>query len=767
MTARFGASQPLARVEDPRLLAGAGRFTDDVVHEGQAYAAIVRSPHAHARIVSLATDAARRMPGVSAVFTAGDMRAAGVAAIRCTMPVTNRDGTARADPVRYPLAETHVRHVGDAIAMVVAESLACARDAAEAIEVEYEPLAAAIDPVAALADEAPRVWDDVPGNLCLDWGRGDAAQTDAAFARAAHVAQIEVVNNRVSANPLEPRGANARYDAATERWTITASTQGVFFVRDALATCFGVPAERFRVITPDVGGGFGIKIYMYPEYALVAFAARALGRPVKWTPERGESLVSDVHGRDNVSRAELALDHDGRFLALRVATVANLGAYLSDFAPLIPTAIGTHVLPSIYRFAAVAVRVRGVFTHTVPVDAYRGAGKPESHYLLERLIDVAARATGIDRIELRRRNLIEPRDMPWTSLFGMRYDSGDFPAILARALEASDWRGFAQRRDDSRARGRRRGIGLACYIEATGGAPTERAEIRFDADGGVSVLVGTQSNGQGHETAYVQLVSEALGVAPERLRVVQGDTDVIASGGGTGGSRSLYSQGEALVAVIDRIVARGRDAAGRELECAPSDLEFTRGAFRVVGTDRRIALVDLAARLAARGTPLDDGADARIAAITFPNGCHVAEVEIDAETGAVRLARFTVVDDMGNVLNPTIVTGQVAGGAAQGIGQALMERACYDADGQLVSGSFSDYAMPRADDLPPIDVVLQGVPCATNALGVKGAGEAGAIGAAPAVVNAIVDALGDRGVAHIDMPVTAERVWRALAGRAA
>ncbi|MCS6854277.1 MAG: molybdopterin-dependent oxidoreductase, partial [Elioraea sp.] len=613
-------------------------------------------------------------------------------------------------------------------------------------------------------------WDTIPGNVCFDWEIGDRAETDRLFAEAAHVTRLTVVNNRVVVASMEGRVAIGEYDASTERFTLHANTQGAWLVKRLLAEdVFHLPQERFRVVTNDVGGGFGMKLFVYPEHVMVLFAARALGRPVKWTSDRTEAFLSDTHGRDNITLGELALDSEGRFLALHTRTLANMGAYLSTFAPFIPTGAGTKVLASVYGFRAVYANVLGILTNTTPVDAYRGAGRPEANYVIERLIDQAARELGIDRVELRRRNMVPPSAMPWRTPVGATYDSGDFGKVLDAALARADWAGFPQRRQEAARCGRKRGIGLAYYLEATGGAPSERAEIRFNDDGTVDVLVGTQSTGQGHETAYVMLTANELGIPPERIRVVQGDSDLIPTGGGTGGARSLYSEGQAILATTAAVIEKGKQAAAEVLEVAPADIAFEQGTFSVVGTDRRIGILELAAAQRARAaagqpaTLLDSAEVAEIKAHTFPNGCHVAEVEIDPATGEVDVVRYTVCDDMGHVLNPLIVRGQVHGGVAQGIGQAVLERTVYDPEsGQLVSASFLDYGIPRADDLPDIDVDLIEIPCATNPLGVKGAGEAGAVGSPPAVINAVVDALADEGVTHIDMPVTPERVWRAI-----
>jgi carbon-monoxide dehydrogenase large subunit len=661
-----------------------------------------------------------------------------------------------------------VRHVGDPVALIVAETAAQAQDALEAVMVEYDILPAITDLATATNPGQPLVWPNAAGNVCFDWQTGDQAATDAAFASAAHVTRITVVNNRVITASMEARVALAEF--ADGRWTLTTNTQGGWFIKNIMARAvFHTDPQDFRVITPDVGGGFGMKLFLYPEHVLTCFAARRLGRPVKWVSSRGEAFLSDTHGRDNLTHAELAMDKAGTFLAMRTTNYAGMGAYLSNFAPMIPTLAGTKVLASVYGFRAIHARVIGVFTNTVPVDAYRGAGRPESNYLVERLIDAAAREIGMDRAEIRKRNMVGPAAMPYRTAMGQDYDSGDFVRVLDDALARIDWAGFPARRAAALAAGRRRGIGLAYYLEATAGAGTERAEIRFAADGFVDVYVGTQSTGQGHETAYVMVTADRLGVPGEKVRIHQGDTDIIPVGGGTGGARSLLSEGTALVVTAATVIERGRQAAADALEVAPADIEFAAGAFRVTGTDRTIDIMDVAARqrvrvAAGEDVPLLDAAEvATIEAGTYPNGCHIAELEVDPETGHVWTVRYLVVDDMGTVVNPMIVRGQAQGGVAQGIGQALLERTQYDAEsGQLLTASFMDYALPRAEDLPDIQIELIEVPCTTNPLGVKGAGEAGAVGSPPAVMNALIDALAPDGVTAIDMPATPERVWRAI-----
>jgi carbon-monoxide dehydrogenase large subunit len=768
-TTKFGLAQPVRRVEDPRLLIGAGRYTDDIVLPGLLHGVVLRSPHAAARITAIDVTPAASLAGVKAIYTGADMKADGIAPLPCAAPVQNRDGTPQATPPHPVLADGMVRHVGDPVAFVVADTVKAARDAAEQIVVEYELLASVTDTAGALDAGMPLVWPEVKHNLAFDWEIGDKAATEGQFAKAAHVTKLTVVNNRIIVSSMEARVAMADYDAAKQRWTLYANTQGGWLVKNLIAPMFGVAPEQFRVVTPDVGGGFGMKLFLYAEHAMTCYAARKLGRPVKWVSERSEAFLADTQGRDNVTLGEIALDAGGKFLALRSRNISNMGAYLSNFAPYIPTYAGTGVLSSIYGFQAIYANVLGVFTNTVPVDAYRGAGRPEANYLVERLVDAAARELKIDPAELRRRNMVPPSAMPHATPVGKSYDTGDFRKVFDLALEGVDYAGFTARRAEAAARGKRRGLGFSYYLEATGGDPTERAEIRFADDGFVDVYVGTQSTGQGHETAYVQLTATRLGIDGEKIRIRQGDTDTIPVGGGTGGARSLYSEGQAIFATTDTVITKGKQAAAEMLEAAPADIAFADGRFSIVGTDRGVDILSLAAnqrQRAAKGgtvTLLDAAEVANIDFHTFPNGCHIAEVEVDPETGVVEVVRYAVFDDVGKAVNPMIVRGQVHGGVAQGTGQALYERTAYDAEsGQLLSGSFMDYCLPRADDLPDIRVELVEVPCATNPLGVKGAGEAGAVGSPPAVINALLDALSPDGVTHIDMPATPEKVWRAM-----
>jgi carbon-monoxide dehydrogenase large subunit len=765
---KFGLAQSIRRVEDPRLLKGNGRYTDDIVLPGMLHGIVLRSPHAAAKLGMINTTAAASVAGVKAIYTAAELRADGIGPLPCAAPVQNRDGSDMANPPHLALAEGAVRHVGDPVAFIVADTAAAARDAAELMLVDYDVQPSITDMAHVIDADAPLVWPDVKQNIAFDWGIGDKAATDALFATAAHVTSLTVVNNRVVVASMEARAAIADYDSASDRWTLYANTQGGWLIKNLLGAVFQTEPTKFRVITPDVGGGFGMKAFLYAEHALTCYAARKLGRPVKWASDRGEAFLADTQGRDNVTLGELAIDKDGKFLALRTRNVANMGAYLSTFAPYIPTLAGGAVLSGVYNFQQIYANVLGVFTHTVPVDAYRGAGRPESNYLLERLVDAAARELNIDRAEMRRRNMVPQSAMPHATPVGKTYDAGDFATVLDAALTRMDYAGFAARRAEAARRGKRRGIGLAYYLEVTMGDPTERAEIRFAEDGFVDVYVGTQSTGQGHETAYIQLTSQRLGIDGEKIRVRQGDTDTIPFGGGTGGSRSLYSEGQAILITADSVIDKGKLAAAEALEAASADIAFADGRFSIVGTDRGIDIITLAAtqrQKVAAGEPastLDAAEVVNVAEHTFPNGCHMAEVEVDPETGMVEIVRYRVCDDFGKTVNPMIVRGQVHGGVSQGLGQALLERTSFDASGQLVTGSFMDYALPRAADFPDIEVDLIEVPSVSNPLGVKGAGEAGSVGSPPALINAIIDALSVDGVTHIDMPATPESVWQAL-----
>jgi carbon-monoxide dehydrogenase large subunit len=774
-SARFGAAHPTRRCEDPPLLVGQGCFTDDVSMPGQVYAAFVRAPVAHGELRRVDSARAAGLPGVLAVFTGADLMAAGLGAIPPLASFPGRGGRGLYPAAMPPLAVGRVRYVGEPVALVVAESAARAWDAVEAVRLEIAELPAVTDVAEAVAAGAPQVWPEAPGNVAFDWTDGDAAAVEAAFARAAHVERIRLRDPRLAPASLEPRAALGLWDEAAGRYTLVAPTQGVAVVRRLLAEhVFRVPPERVRVVTHDVGGGFGMKVQAYPEYAAVLFAARRLGRPVKWTATRLESFLGDTHGRDSLLEGELALDGEGRFLALRVRSWVGIGAYVSTYAAIFATNNTKNCLSSVYRIPAIQIDVKMVFTHTTPLGPYRGAGRPEAIYVVERLIDRAARSLGVDRVALRRRNLVPPTAMPYRAANGQVYDSGEFEAVLDKALALSDWAGFSERRAASARAGRLRGIGLCCFLEVAGGILEETVGLRFDADGTVALCTGVQAMGQGHASTLPRVVAARLGIEERRVRLVQGDSDLVPAGTPSVASRSLMMAGSAAILACEAAIDRGRRLAAHLFEAAPFDVEFDRGRFRVRGTDREIDLAELARRapgLADLPPDLAGGLDstARFVSpqMTFPNGCHVTEVEIDPETGTVTVAAYTAVDDVGRVLHEPIVEGQIHGGAAQGLGQVLGEHVVYDARGQLLTASFMDYPLLRAADLPPFRVGHHVVPCTTNPLGVKGAGESGVAGALPSAVNAILDALAARGVTHLDLPLTPERIWQALrtAGR--
>jgi carbon-monoxide dehydrogenase large subunit len=768
------------RREDYRFLTGNGQYTDDITLPGQSFAAFLRSPHAHARIRAIDTAAARAAPGVLAVFTGKDV--AGVNGLPCGWLINSIDGTPMKEPKHPIIAEHKVLHVGDQVALVVAESLAQAKAALNLIDVDYDVLPAVAD-TATAAGNATAVHDIAPDNVCYTWALGDKAGVDAAFAKAAHVTRLEFVNNRLVPNAMEPRAANAVYSRADDSYTLYVASQNPHVER-LLMTAFvlGLPEHKVRVIAPDVGGGFGSKIYLYAEETALVWAARKIGRPIKWTAERSESFITDAHGRDHVTVAELAMDGNGKFLALREHTTANLGAYLSTFSSCIPTILHSTLLAGQYTTPVIYSEIKAVFTNTVPVDAYRGAGRPEATYLLERLVDTAARELKLDPAELRRRNFI--RSFPYQTPVALMYDTGDYDATLDRALDLADVAGFAARRAESEKKGLRRGLGYAAYIEACGIAPSniagalgaraglfEAGEVRVHPTGKVTVFTGSHSHGQGHETTFAQVVADKLGIDIEDVDIQHGDTGKTLFGMGTYGSRSLSVGGTAIVKALDKVVAKGKKIAAHLLEAADADIEFANGEFRVAGTDRKKSFAEVAlTAYVPHNFPLDklepglnENAFYDPTNFTFPAGTYVCEVEVDPATGAVRIDRFSACDDFGNVVNPMIVEGQVHGGLAQGIGQALTEGCVYNEDGQLVTGTYMDYAMPRADDLPHFVVeTAKGTPCTHNPLGVKGCGEAGAIGSTPAVINAIVDALAPLGVRDIAMPATPYSVWKAI-----
>jgi carbon-monoxide dehydrogenase large subunit len=753
-----------------RFITGTGLFTGNIVRPNQAYAYFLRSPHGHANVRSIETAAARQAAGVIGIYTHADVAAADLGVIKCAAPLRNRDRSRFWNPGRTLLASDRVRHVGDPVAMIVAETLAQAEDAAERIAVDYETLESVVDPRAAVKPDAPKLYEQMPNNIALDWALGDLGAVEAAFAAAARVVTIELAINRVVVNSIEPRGVIGEYDLESGRYTVWLGAQGVFAVRRNLAKNLGVPESRIHVVCNDVGGSFGMKGFDFPEYTLVPWAARITGRPVKWISDRREAFLSDTQGREQWVRAHLALDDKATALAIRAESIANMGAYLSSFSLMIATIAGFRLLSGAYRIPSAYVNVRAVFTNTVWVDAYRGAGRPECSYIVERLIDAAARECGIAPDELRRRNLVSRTAMPYRNAMGETYDSGDFAAAMEEAMIEADWCGFAARRTDAKMRGKLRGIGMSYYMEVTANMPQEMAAVRFKPDDRVVMAVGTGPSGQGHETSFAQILHDRLGIPFDRIDFVFGDTDVLTQGGGTGGAKSLMLAGTALIAAAGKIIDRGRTLAAYFLETAVGDIAFHDGAFVVSGTDRLIGILELARRLREdtalpEGLPttLDDTGLSSANQSTYPNGCHICELEVDPETGAIELCGYTVVDDFGNVVNPMIVEGQVHGGIAQGIGQAVMENAVFDPEsGQLLSGSLMDYAMPRAADIPNIRSLLRPMPCATNELGVKGCGEAGTVGALGAVMNAVVDALSVLGIHHVDMPTTAPLIWQAI-----
>ncbi len=768
------------RKEDYRFLTGAGQYTDDVTLPNQSYGYFLRSPHAHAKIKSIDTAAAKKAPGVLGVFTGKDV--ASVGGLPCGWLITSIDGTPMKEPRHPIIAEHKVLHVGDQVALVVAETLAQAKAAAALIEVDYEILPAVVD-TATAAKAKTAVHEIAPDNVCYTWAIGDKTAVDAAFAKAAHVTRLEFVNNRLIPNAIEPRAANAVYNRADDSYTLYVTSQNPHVERLLMAAfVLGIPEHKLRVIAPDVGGGFGSKIYLYAEETALVWASKRVGRPIKWTAERSESFLTDAHGRDHVTVAELALDRDGKFLALREHTTANMGAYLSTFASCIPTILHSTLLAGQYTTPAIYSEIQAVFTNTTPVDAYRGAGRPEATYLLERLVETAARELKMDPAELRRRNFI--RTFPYATPVGLTYDTGDYEATLNRVQEIADVKGFAARKAESAKKGLLRGIGYACYIEACGIAPSniagalgaraglfEAGEVRVHPTGKVTIYTGSHSHGQGHETTFAQVVADKLGIALDDVDIQHGDTGKILFGMGTYGSRSIAVGGTAIVKALDKVIAKGKKIAAHLLEASESDIEFANGEFRVAGTDRKKAFAEVAlAAYVPHNYPLDklepglnENAFYDPTNFTYPAGSYVCEVEVDPATGQVRIDRFAACDDFGNVINPMIVEGQVHGGLAQGIGQALLEGCVYNEDGQLITGSYMDYAMPRADDLPHFMVeTAKGTPCTHNPLGVKGCGEAGAIGAPAAVINAIVDALAHLGVSDVPMPATPHNVWKAI-----
>jgi aerobic carbon-monoxide dehydrogenase large subunit len=765
---KYGVGQPVRRKEDDTLVRGKGKYTDDFSLPRQVYAWIVRSSHAHGIIRGIDTTVAKSMPGVLGVWTGADLASANYGPFLCALPLKSRDGSPLVQTNRLALSSDKVRYVGDPVAFVVAETPVQARDAAEAVELDIDALPAVTNARDAAQPDAPQLYDHIPNNVALDYHYGDTAKLDAAFASAAHVIRLDMVNSRIAVVPMEPRVAIGAYDKESERFTIQVPTQGVSGNRTTLAKILNVPAEKVRILTANVGGSFGMKNIIYPEYICILHAAKALGRPVKWTDERSTSFLSDSHGRGQMIHGELALDAEGKFLAVRLNGYGDLGAYITGVSPG-PLSLNTGKnLASVYRTPLLGVDIKTVLTNTTLMGAYRGAGRPEANYFMERLIDRAAKEMGIDRLTLRKRNFIKPAQLPFAAASGVTYDSGDFHGVLNKALEISDHANFAKRKKESRRNGKLRGIAVGSYLEVTAPPSGELGKITFEPDGSVTLTTGTLDYGQGHATPFAQVLSAQLGVPFERITLEQNDSDLVRFGNGTGGSRSITATGTAIVESSALVIAKGKQAAAHLMEASEGDIEFADGRFTIAGTDRSIGIMELAHRLRQGDMPedvpssLDVNHSTKDIPSTFPNGCHVVEVEIDPETGVVRIVRYCAVNDFGIIVNPMIVAGQLHGGVAQGIGQALMEEVHYDSSGQPITGSLMDYAMPRAGDIPAMAIGDHPSPAKSNPLGTKGCGEAGCAGSLVCIVNSVIDALAEYGVTEIDMPLTSERVWRAI-----
>jgi carbon-monoxide dehydrogenase large subunit len=765
---KYDVGQPVLRKEDDTLVRGKGRYTDDFNLPDQLYAWMVRSSHAHGIIRGIDTSAASAMPGVRGIWTGADLAAAGYAPFVCAMPMKNRDGSPLLQTNRMALTTDRVRFVGDPVACVVADSVAQARDAAEAVLLDIEPLAAVTSADAATEAGAPQLYDHIPNNVALDFHYGNTAAVESAFAGAAHVTKLDIANTRVAVVAMEPRAALACWDKSSERLTIYAPTQGVAGNRATLAKILNMPNDKVRLLTANVGGSFGMKNINYPEYICILHAAKALDRPVKWTDERSTSFLSDSQGRAQIIHAELALDDTGKFLAVRVSGYGNLGAYISNVSPNPLSANIAKNIASVYCTPLLTVDIKCVLTNTTLMGAYRGAGRPEANYFMERLIDRAAAELGINRLTLRKRNFVKSSQMPFSAASGVTYDSGDFQGVFGKALELSDHAGFGKRKRESRKQGKLRGIAVGSYLESTAPPRGELGKILFESDGTVKLVTGTLDYGQGHATPFAQILSAQLGVPFEKIELQQGDSDVVHTGGGTGGSRSITASGMAIVEASTLVIAKGKAAAAHLMEAAEADIDFANGRFTIVGTDRGIDIMELSRRL--RETKLPEGISSSLSVdhtssevpSTYPNGCHVAEVEINPDTGVVQVVRYTAVNDFGTVVNPMLVAGQLHGGVAQGIGQALMEQVSYDDSGQPITGSFMDYAMPRAEDIPVMTVGDHPTPAKSNPLGTKGCGEAGCAGSLAVIVNAVIDALSEFGVAQVEMPLTSERVWHVI-----
>ncbi|HEY5378378.1 MAG TPA: xanthine dehydrogenase family protein molybdopterin-binding subunit [Pseudolabrys sp.] len=764
---KFGVGQPVRRTEDPTLVQGRGRYTDDINLPGQLHAVMVRSSVAHGVIKGIGTAAAKAMPGVKAVLTGADLT--GYGGLKCNLPLKNRDGSPIHYTPRPALSTDKVRFVGDPVACVVADSIAHAKDAAEAVALDIEPLAAVMSAREAAQPGAPVLYDAVPDNVALDFHYGDAAKVADAFSKAAHVVKLPLINQRLVVASIEPRSAIGEFDAKDTKWTLHSCSQGVFGLKNMLRDILSAPADKVRVLTGNVGGSFGMKAAVYPEYVCILHAAKLLGKPVKWTDERSGSFVSDHHGRDYDMTVEVAFDAKGLIQAIRLSGYGNLGGYCSAFGPLLPTLNVTKNIVSMYRTPLLEVSTKCVFSNTSHVSAYRGAGRPEGALSMERTMDYAAAELGIDRFKLRKLNFIRAKEMPFSAASGMVYDSGDFPGLFDEALERADVKGFKQRKRESKKNGKLRGLGVGCYLETTAAGTTEMGGIRFNDDGTVTIVTGTLDYGQGHAAPFAQVLTQKLGIPFDRIKLLQGDSDQLITGGGTGGSRSAMLSGTAIMQAADKVIEVGKQIAAHVLEASVGDIEFTNGRFVIAGTDRMLSIMDIAQRLRT-GMSLPESVPNKLdinhvtdaVPGTYPNGVHVAEVEIDPDTGLTRVVKYTAVNDFGTVLNPMIVEGQIQGGVMQGLGQVLLEGVIYDGEGQLLTGSFMDYAMPRAHDAPNIEVSNRPIPTKTNPVGAKGCGEAGCSGGLPTVANAVIDALSDYGIRHLEMPMTPSRIWQAI-----
>ena len=751
---KFGIGQPVLRDEDIKFISGKGLYTGDIYLENQTYMYVLRSNIAHGEIKNIDISEALNSKGVINIFIGKDLSEAGIKDMPTNFKAKNKDDSDMFTPERSAIAIDIVRHVGDPIAIIIAETTEYAKNASELIDVDIEELPSVTSASEAIKDDAPQVWNNAKNNLCFDWEMGEEEKANKAFENADTVVEIELINNRIVPNSMETRGAIASYDKESNKYELRCSSQGVHSIRDRVSELLNIQAKDLRVITTDVGGGFGMKLFNYPEYICSLFASKKVGRPVKWISERTEAFLSDTHGRDHLTKAKMALDKNGIFLGVKINTTANLGAYLSNFAIFIPTLAGTAMLAGCYKTPAIYVNVLGVFTNTPAIDAYRGAGRPEASFVIERLVDIAGIKTGLGPIEIRRRNLIPANEMPYKTALNHTYDSGDFISNMELAVKDSDWESFNDRAAISLKNNKLRGIGLSTYIEACSGGGPEEATIILEKDGNITLHIGTQSNGQGHETAYKQILCEYLGVSPEKMTVIQGDSDLIAFGSGTGGSRSVPVGGAAIKVASENIIGQTKIIAAKKLNVDENLIKYKEGLFLVEGTNLTVSLEDLAKE---SDVPIKVSNQWTPPNFTFPNGCHICELEVDKDTGHIEIKKYTVVDDFGLVINPNMLAGQVHGGIAQGIGQAIYENTVYDEEnGQLLSGSFMDYALPRAEDLINVDIRWNMVPCETNLLQIKGAGEAGAIGAPPAIINAIVNALN---IDHIDMPATPNKVW--------